>query len=58
MNDKAKWKEYSTLFDLRLTKDDLKVGYLRSLVVGAGPLQDGDTRYENIKDGTEEQNKI
>lgn len=58
MNNKALWKEYSTLFDLRLTKDNLKVGYLRSLVVGAGPLQDGDTRYENIKDGATEQAKI
>ena len=58
MSNKALWKEYSTLFDLRITKDNLKVGYLRSLVVGAGPLQDGDTRYENIKDGTAEQGKI
>lgn len=32
--------------------------YLRSLVTGAGPIKEGDTRYDNIKDNPEGQDEV
>ena len=58
MKNEAVWKDYYTLFDNRVSEDNIQVEYLRSLVVGAGPIQEGDTRYDNLKDSTKEQEKV
>ena len=31
---------------------------MRSIMISAGPVKDGDTRYDNIKDNPKEQDKV
>jgi len=47
------WKVYKLLFDINVTSQNKDVKYMRALVTGAGPLQDGDKRYKNIKDDSD-----
>lgn len=58
VNTEILWKSYRGLFDNKLTADNLKVTYLRSLMNSAGPIQDGDIRYNNSKDRKKEQYNV
>lgn len=54
MIDKPKqWKKYKSLFDNDVASTR-KVKMMRSILVQAGPVQDGDKRYKNISDEPKE----
>ena len=56
--NKAIWKNVNSLFDNQVSADNLNVRFMRSIMISAGPVKDGDTRYDNIKDNPKEQDKI
>lgn len=43
------------LFGNDLTRENLRVSYMRSLITSAGPIDDGVTRYKGIKDRRSDQ---
>ena len=47
IDDPKKWKAYKSLFDNEVASDK-QVKMMRSILSQAGPVQDGDKRYENI----------
>ena len=58
VKDKKVWKDYNPLFDNKVdfeSSEKLEVKYMRSLITQAGPIKDGDTRYESIKDNKADQ---
>ena len=55
VSDEQLWQTYRSLFDNQLSKDNLNVSYLRSQMTSAGPIKDGDIRYNNVKDRKSEQ---
>lgn len=57
VDDPKTWKVYKALFDNEVASDK-KVKMMRSILTMAGPIQDGNTRYENIVDRKEEQNLV
>lgn len=44
------------LFDIEANVEDKKVTYMRSILIGAGPVNDGTKRYDNTKDEPKLQN--
>mmetsp|Transcript_13451 Transcript_13451/g.18403 ORF Transcript_13451/g.18403 Transcript_13451/m.18403 type:complete len:151 (-) Transcript_13451:184-636(-) len=58
ISNSALWKSYKSLFDTQVSSTNLKVNFIRTIVVGAGPVKDGNTRYKNIKDRSLEQDNV
>ena len=61
VKDKKVWKDYNPLFDNKVDPDSsekLEIKYMRSLITQAGPIKDGDTRYESVKDNKADQDLI
>jgi len=50
VNDPERWRVYNALFDTEVSGTNLEVNFMRSLILGAGPIKDGEKRYSNIKD--------
>ena len=58
MANQEVWSAYSILFDIHISEENLKVRYLRSILASAGPIQEGDRRYESIDDNKMEQDEV
>ena len=61
VKDSKVWKDYKTLFDNQVDPDStekISIRYMRSLLTQAGPIKDGDKRYESIKDGRDDQDTV
>ena len=57
MEDPQKWKQYKSLFDNDVAETK-KVKMMRSILSQAGPIQDGDKRYDNISENESEQDLV
>ena len=57
MDDSKKWKTYKSLFDNDVA-DSKKVKMMRSILSQAGPVQDGDQRYDSMTENENEQDKV
>ena len=57
MEDPKKWKQYKSLFDNDVAETK-KVKMMRSILSQAGPIQDGDKRYDNISENESEQDLV
>ena len=52
------WRDYLASFDTGVSATNPKVRFLRSFILQAGPIEDGETRFENIKDNPKAQAAI
>ena len=50
VNNQKLWKVYSSLFDVGVSATNTNVRQMRTMVTGAGPIRDGETRFKNLMD--------
>ena len=51
------WKNYKFLFDNKVdpeTTEPINISYMRAVLTIAGPIKNGNKRYDDIKDRLEE----